>query len=175
MAAILQHGTGSPRSSAPGFTLVEVLLVLALMALVGAVLLPVAGTLFADPGGDDPEDLLAGVLQEARRTAVLSGRPVALRFDAPGRRFVWTGDGTDAPQGERAAGGVRQVDFLPATRGATGLVRGQLVETGRPAVMDFFPDGTCTAVRLRMQPVAGAARTVAIDPWTCAPGLEVGP
>ena len=32
-----------------------------------------------------------------------------------------------------------------------------------------------SAVRLRVQPRSGAARTVPIDPWTCAPGLEVRP
>lgn len=175
MAANRQEGSRTAGASGRGFTLVEVLLVLALMALVSAVLFPVAGAFLPGPDADNPEELLAGVLQEARRASVLSGRPVTLRFDAAGRRFVWQGDGADAPRGDRAAGGVRQVEFLPVERGASVLVRGRLVETARHAAMDFYPDGTCQPVRLHVRPAAGAARTVAIDPWTCAPGLEVKP
>ena len=156
-----------------GFTLVEVLLVLALMALVVALLVPVAGSVLRDPAADNPDDLIAAVLQEARRTAVLSGQPVTLRFDRPSRRFVWAGAGAEAAGGERVAASLRQVDILPAERGASTLVRGELIETDRHAAMEFFPDGTCTAVRLRLVPLSGSARAVSVDPWTCAPGLEV--
>lgn len=158
-----------------GFTLVEVLLVLALMALVAALLVPVAGSMLQDPGADNPDELIAAVLQDVRRTAVLSGQPVSLRYDGRSRRFIWGGAGADAPSGQRETAGLRQVDILPVESGGSMLIRGQLIETDRRAAMDFFPDGTCTPARLRLTPEAGTARIVLVDRWTCAPGLEVKP
>lgn len=163
------------KRSRRAFTLVEVLLVLALMALVGAVLLPAAGALLRDAGTDNPDDLVAMVLQAARRDAVISGRAVALRFDVRERRFVWSAGDDGAAEGGRRTDAVRRVVFLGAGREGSVLVRGRLVETGARPGMQFFPDGTCEATRLRIEPSSGAARTVAVDPWTCAPGLEVTP
>ncbi|HYC69606.1 MAG TPA: GspH/FimT family pseudopilin [Opitutaceae bacterium] len=159
----------------PGFTLVEVLLVLALMALVAAVLLPAAAALVRDPGTDNPDDLVAMVLQQARREAVVSGRTVTLRFEPRERRFAWSRAGDPVPAGGRAVPGITRADFLPPERGRAMLVRGRLVETDTRRGLDLFSDGTCTAARLRFEPEGGAPRLVAIDPWTCAPGLEVRP
>src|SRR4051812_16587370 len=70
-----------PRDSA--FTLVEILMVLALMALAATVLIPAAGALFHRQGSGDVTDIMADVLQQARREAVLTGREVVMHFDAP--------------------------------------------------------------------------------------------
>jgi prepilin-type N-terminal cleavage/methylation domain-containing protein len=153
-----------------GFTLVEMLLVLALMALVAAVLLPAAGALFRAGRQVNPSDLVAEVLQEVRREAVLTGRVVTLRFDREAQRFAW--DGTTG--GSRAVDGPRlNIDFLrPVTTGAV-LLGGQLVETGATRTLAFYPDGTCDRVRVQIRPAEGAAEVISIDVWTCAPGLEV--
>lgn len=164
-----------PPSPASGFTLVEVLLVLALMALVGALLVPAAAALARDPGTDNPDDLLAIVLQQARREAVISGRTVTLRFASRDRRFAWFRAGEAEPAGQRAVPGIARADFLPVESSGRRLIRGRLVENDSLAALDLFPDGTCQAARLRLQPEGGAARLVVIDPWTCAPGLEVKP
>lgn len=153
------------------FTLVEILLVLAMMALTGAVLLPVAGAFFRNTTQENPGEIVAEVLQEVRREAILAGRPVTLRFDREAQRFTWNGNSG----GARAAAGPRlNIDFLRASTTSAVLIGGRLVETGAMDSLTFYPDGTCDPVRVQLRPASGGAvRVLSIDPWTCAPGLEV--
>src|SRR5687767_5742803 len=110
----------------PGFTLVEILMVLAMIALVGVVLLPAAGALFRTSQQVKPADLVAEVLQEARRESVMAGRTVTLRFDRETQRFAWDG----LSGGSRAIEGTRlNVEFLRARGGSAVLIGGNLVET----------------------------------------------
>lgn len=164
-----------PPVRASGFTLVEVLLVLALLALVASLLVPAAAALVRDPGTDNPDDLVAIVLQQARREAVISGAPVTLRFEARERRFAWWRAGASEPAAARAVPRIAAAAFLPAERTGSRLIGGRLVENDAGDALEFFPDGTCRGARLRLQAEGGTARIVAIDPWTCAPGLEVRP
>ena len=158
------------RESARAFTLVEVLLVLAMILLTAAVLLPVAGVFMKQARQENPDELVAQVLQEVRRDAILAGRPVTLRFDAETQRFLWD---AGAAGSRDATGAKLRIDFLrPITSGAV-LIGGNLVETDALSVLTFYPDGTCDPVRVQIRAVGGAARVVAVDPWTCAPGLEV--
>src|SRR4051812_4646686 len=85
------RSAGSTFRTRRGFTLVEVLMVLALLALVGAVLLPSAGALLRSGQSGNMDELVTEVMQEARRTAVLTGREVALRFEPDAQRFAWDG------------------------------------------------------------------------------------
>ena len=153
-----------------GFTLVEVLLVLALFVLAAAVLLPSAGGLFRSGPSANVEEELAMILQHARREAVLRGREVMLRFDAEAQRFVAEGFTARAP-GEAPV----RVDFLREGAGSAVLIAGQIVETDAVPGLKFFPDGTCDPVRLQFRPARGSVRVMAVDPWTCAPGLEATP
>ncbi len=154
------------------FTLVEILLVLALMALAGAVLLPAAGALFRRSVPEGPADMIADLMQEVRREAVLTGREVTLSFDVEAQRFRW--DGTTG--GSRSADGPRlSVDFLRAANRSTVLIGGRLLETDPRPTLVFYPDGTCDPVRVQLRRSTGAVEVLAIDPWTCAPGLEVTP
>ena len=162
----------SSRSEA-GFTLVEILMVLALMALAATVLIPATGALFNRRGGEDVAEIMSDVLQQARREAVLTGREVVMRFDAPAQRFTWSGGG--AAHQFALAGPRTAVEFLWPTGGGAILLGGQLVETGAKPVLTFFPDGTCDPVRVQFRPETGAGRVLAIDPWTCAPGLDIKP
>lgn len=153
-----------------GFTLIEVLLVLALMALVGAVLFPAANALFPKTNVDNFDDIVSEVLQQARRDAVLGGREVTLRFDATQQRFLWDGA---AHREQPWTGAKIGIDFLRPQSGNAVLIAGRLVETATVPALRFFPDGTCDPVRLQIRPASGNARVLSIDPWTCAPGLEV--
>jgi type II secretion system protein H len=158
------------RHSLQGFTLVEVLLVLALLALGAAVLLPAVSGLFRQGQSASAEEVVAEVLQQARREAVLTGREVALRFEPEGQRFVWDGS---AGRALSASGPRVKVDFLRSRDKAAVLIGGQLVETAVVPVLRFFPDGTCEPVRVQFRPTGAPPRVITIDPWTCAPGLEV--
>lgn len=163
-----------------GFTLIEILLVLAMMALVGAVLLPAAGALFRQGRQVSPADAVADVLQDVRREAVLSGRPVSLRFERGTQQFAWDAATGSPAEASAKLGGTRAlegpevtIEFLrPAITGAV-LVGGRVIETNTVDRLTFYPDGTCDPVRIQVRPAHGEAQVLSIDPWTCAPGLEV--
>lgn len=168
-AAIFPRSRASRAAAgtARAFTLVEVLLVLALLALVIAVLLPATGSLFRGARGESAEDTLARVMQEARREAVLTGREVILRFDREAGRLRWTGGETP-----RAVEPGTIIEFLRPRDGPTVLVGGRLLETETVNVVTLHPDGTCDPVRIQFRRSGMEPRVVRIDPWTCAPGLE---
>jgi type II secretion system protein H len=152
-----------------GFTLVETLIVLALLVLGATVLLPSAGAIFRRARFANPEEEVNAILQQARREAVLSGREIVMRFDPKAQRFVWNETG-----GANLAGGDAhlEVSFLRPDSGSSVLIGGRLIETAQQPAMKFFPDGTCEPVRLQLRVANSAARVITIDPWTCAPGLE---
>jgi type II secretion system protein H len=158
----------SPR----GFTLVESLLVLALLVLGAMVLLPAAGAVFRRARLANPEEEIAVVLQQVRREAVLRGHEVLVRFDARTQRFVW-----DGSAGADLAGKAPRLEIgiLRQAAGSAVMIGGRQVETSLQPAMKFYPDGTCDPVRLQLRVAQGEPRLMAIDPWTCAPGLEAGP
>ena len=160
---------GPPRGSRAAFTLVEVLLVLALLSLIGMVLLPAAGGLMPRSGGGW-EDNVAEALQKIRREAVVSGRELTVRFDPETRCFVWAGGTSQRLENAEAK---LAVDFLRSTGTSAVLIGGQLVETTVIPVLHFYPDGTCDPVRIQLRAAGSVPRVLSVDPWTCAPGLEV--
>lgn len=121
---------GSRRADPAGFTLVEVLVVLAVVAFAFAAVPAVTAGL---PGvrlraaADD----LAAALRELQSRAVRRGRATEVVFDTAGRAYTVSGDA--APR--RFPDAVERVDVrLPA---------GPLAERGTR--LRFFPDGSATA------------------------------
>ncbi len=159
------------QAARPGaFTLIEILLVLALIAIISAVLLPATGAFLGRAEQPSPQEVTIKVFQEARQHAVISGRAVRLRIDANEDRFVLSSGSEVA---HRPMGGEGfTVDFLRARDTAAVLIGGRLVETGTVDHIEFYPDGTCDPVRLQFRSQESEPRIVVIDPWTCAPGLE---
>lgn len=157
----------SPRAPAPrrrGFTLAEVLLVLALMALVSGVLVIGASSLL---GGDkdDPEAALLAVLQKARREAVERDETVELSIDAEHDTYAW-GDADEQSVTLPASDKVRVRLLAPKSLGAV-LIGGEAEE--RPlGRLRIHPDGTCDQARIEVRR-NGARRLYDIDPMTCAP------
>jgi len=169
------------------FTLLEVLLALAVIALVASLL--VGGT--AQLLRDQPvtaDDVFWKTVQEARKAALKSEHDIRLKFDADKKRFLLL-DSTAQPAPDPAnpvkpeevplkefplpppAAADLTVDFLSATKGGpTILVGGVLVEALPIPHVTFYPDGTCTAFRAQFVRPNGA-HTLNIDPWTCAPVL----
>ena len=151
-----RQGTRPPQPA--GFTLLELLAVLALMALVSAVLVGSADLLRAAARGDAEEAALAAVAR-ARHEAVLNGRTLELRLDAASRSFDW---GT----GRSELAGADTVHLLPPAVASAVLVGGRRVEEPLARVR-FYADGTCDPFRVEILPADGRpARTVTIDPWT---------
>lgn len=170
-----------------GFTLLEVLLSLAIIALLATVLIGGSAALLEDKPVSADEVFWKAV-QEARKTALKAGHEIRLKYDAEKKQFVLL-DGF-APPAPAMDGLPREevplkqfplstaraseitVDFLAAGKGGNPiLVGGVLLESQPVPFVRFYEDGTCTPFRLQIA-LAGSAHTLAIDPWTCAPVLE---
>ncbi len=170
-----------------GFTLLEILLTLALIGLLSAFLVGGSARLLSTRG-NTPAEVFWKAVAEARRTALQSGREVRLRFDGETRTFLLLDSEAPprGPLGEPPAperplrrfpvspelAGDLEVDFLgAAAQGANAiLVGGVLLEARSLPHATFFPDGTCAPFRAQLAR-AGGRSVLRIDPWTCAPVL----
>ena len=149
-----------------GFTLLEILLVIALIGLMASLLIGTSARMLAEEP-DTVEGVFWDAVAEARREALLEQREVRLRYDGDKRTLY-----ASSTAGERMfplpPGSVR-IDFLVPVSSSTGrlLIGGTLVETQTLSHVTFFDDGTCTPFRLQVRNGADA-RVLSIDPWTCA-------
>ena len=170
-----------------GFTLLEILLCIALIALLGGVLVGGSSHLLTEKPVT-PHAVFWKAVQEARKAALKSEHEIRLKFDRENKCFslidglapsVLAEDGftrveTPLKTFPIAAEATRDltVDFLGASAkgGSTILVGGVLLETRNLPHVSFYSDGTCSAFRAQFAR-AGASTILSIDPWTCAPVL----
>jgi prepilin-type N-terminal cleavage/methylation domain-containing protein len=152
-----------------GFTLLEILLAIALMALLAGVLVTGGANLLSEKPAT-PEAVFWKAVQQSRTAALTVEREVRLSFDAKTMAFVFD-DGAAAQSLPVPLVRELTVDFLSSQPGQSSiLVGGELVDTQTLPAVTFYPDGTCTAFRLQIR-AGGAAHVLNIDPWTCAPVL----
>lgn len=154
------------RAQSRAFTLVEVLLVLALLALFATVFIPGVNSMLSAMDERGPDQLLAEAVLGARGEALESGRTVELTYDTEKRQFVW---GATGSRGPAFADGFA-AELLPMESGASILLGGIVTEVQKPLRrVRFFPDGTCDAFRIRLKETGVAVpRLYVVDPWTCA-------
>jgi prepilin-type N-terminal cleavage/methylation domain-containing protein len=141
-----------------GFSLLEIVLVLALIGLVSALLVGGSTSLLRTVAADDVQNTAISAIAGARHSAVLTGRTLEFSIDDKTRVLDW-GEGRAALAGEGA------VRLLPAARTSSILVGGQLIEAPLARVR-FYADGTCDPFRLEIVRDK-ASRILTIDPWTC--------
>jgi prepilin-type N-terminal cleavage/methylation domain-containing protein len=173
------------------FTLLEILISIALIALL------VGATISVSPRGDSAlttNEVFWKALTEARKQALTTQQDIRLGFDPKAKAFVIGANlgaqtdpnaspPTSAGAGSQISVGATQtfpvqfadkltVDFLPATKSNSSmLIGGELIETGAMPFVTLYSDGTCTPCRVQFHS-NGAARIIAIDPWTCAEVME---
>lgn len=146
------------RRNVGGFTLLEIVVVLALFGLITALLIGGSGALLRAIGREDVESTALNAIASARHEAVLAGRTLELRLDEKTRVLDW-GAGRATLAGEDV------VRLLPPVKTSSVLIGGRLEETAITGVR-FHADGTCDPFRVEI--VRGqASRILAIDPWTC--------
>jgi general secretion pathway protein H len=153
------------------FTLVEVLVVLALIGLLATLLVAGSMSLLRNQG-KSPDDIFWQAVLQARRTALKSGRDVELGYDEKAKAF--TIDDGQSPKSipiPEPADDLK-VSFVPVDNatGASVMIAGTVVSTDSMPSVTFFHDGICTPFKVQFY-ARGAAHLDSIDPWTCAPVL----
>jgi prepilin-type N-terminal cleavage/methylation domain-containing protein len=154
-----------------GFTLLEILLVIALIALMGTIFIGGSQAMLTDKA-KSLDDQFWQATAQARKTALEDRQSVILSYDAKSRAFVMA-DGLRKASLPVTGPDDLVIDFHPAQvqSGSEVLVGGTLVETQAMSSVIFYNDGTCTAFRVQIR-ANNDAHLLSIDPWTCAPILS---
>lgn len=154
-----------------GFTLLEVLLALAIIALIGSVLVGGSASLLNDRALT-PTDVFWKTVQECRKSALKTGKDVRLAFEPKEKKFILSDAAGRDPGTQEfpipAPGDDLVLTFLTTQKGASMILLGGVaVETQTLPFVTFYADGTCTPFRAQIQRNGGVT-ALAIDPWTCA-------
>jgi prepilin-type N-terminal cleavage/methylation domain-containing protein len=159
----------SERRRRSGYTLIEILLALAIVALVGALVLPGLNSMLRTIGNEEPDRILWDAITAAREDALNRNHAIWLRFDEKEKLLLW-GDGRTVAT--KAWPADTTLQLLEPSRTATALIGGQLVETQEVKEVKFYADGTCDPFRAQIRVGTAPPQTIGIDPWTCAPVLR---
>ena len=151
-----------------GFTLLEILLVLMLLGLLGAVMVGGAVSLLKSVESQDPEAAVLTLLQKVRGEAVEKGQVIELTPLPEDAGFIW---GTDGVENLPKRPGLT-VRLLRQEMTSASLIAGQLEERAIERVR-FYPDGSCDPIRVQVRR-GDVRRVYSIDPWTAAPLPEGG-
>lgn len=130
------------RRAAAGFTLVELLVVLAILAVAFAIVTPSVTRAIGAVGPSSVADDLAVALREARATAVVSASPIRFTLDATARRWK-----AGEREGSWPSGIAVQMEAAPQSEGA----------------IVFYPDGAASGGRLVVG--TGPARHILSVDW----------
>jgi general secretion pathway protein H len=158
----------------PAFTLLEILLSLALIGLIAGALVAGSVSLLRDKP-TTPDEVFWQTVLQARKAALEGGNEVRISWDDEHKALV-VDDGSGNPQSVPipAADHDLAIDFVPADAADNALVGGVAVANQRLPFASFYPDGTCSSFQFQIRD-KGAAHMTQVDPWTCAPVLKPPP
>lgn len=141
-----------------GYTLLEMLCVVAVLVILGAVILPTLTGMFIDTRVKAAADLVRGHAAEARTRAIEDGRSYQLFASLDGRRFRIGPDESEQPEqssdGQPVRVLVRETD-LPDAVTLVPILTGDETSTGSTSgwtkLVTYLPDGTCRESAARFE------------------------
>jgi prepilin-type N-terminal cleavage/methylation domain-containing protein len=169
------------RYSSRGFTLIEIMVVVAIMGLILTMSIPSIYQLAKKEGMRRAVTDMKDVLSNARAQAILSGGEVQLKFYPTENRFEVTGGGVrpapDAGAGEVATAAAPSPS--QTTSGALpaditfGLLQVNLLNYRESewTRVRFFPNGTSDELRLVLVSDRGDLRGIELEPTTALPRM----
>jgi general secretion pathway protein H len=162
--------TTSETGERGGFTLIEILLALALVGLLSWIFIGGTAALLSDRN-PSPDDQFWKACGAARKEALQEQKTVLLSFDTKVRGFVLN-DGDQKVTLPLTGSDDITIDFHPLKSDSSSevLIGGVVVDTTPMPAASFYSDGTCTAFRAQVRTKAGA-HMLGVDPWTCAPEI----
>lgn len=125
------------------YTLLEIIVVLALIALLGSIFLISATAVFRTQEDQTVETILQKAIMESRLLAVREGIESRLRYDRESGFLSLEGAGSGLTFGPLLED-ERPLDFRFLTKRATRelvLIRGEVIDTRETPYVRFFPDG----------------------------------
>ena len=156
-----------PRANRSAYTLLEIIVVLALVALLGSIFLVSAVSVFRGQEEQTVESILQNAIMEARFQAVSGSAETRLRYDRE-TGFLnlegGSGPSTFGPLKEDD----RPLDFRFLTKRGSReliLIRGQVVDTRDAPFVRFFPDGASQPFLVEWV-VQGRTHRQEFDLWT---------
>jgi prepilin-type N-terminal cleavage/methylation domain-containing protein len=167
-------------SRRPGFTLVEIVIVIGLLSLVTGLVVANVETLLPAFQSTPLEVKFRQAAREARIAAATSNRPTYLRFDAAAEEFrVIEKSAASEPEGGEPAADLAAspyftpevtVDFFPIAaeqQGTTGSL-GYGADEPVPE-LTFHPSGASTPARIVIRWRTGEESVLTLDPFSSGP------
>lgn len=143
-------------SFSPGFTLLEMIAVIALMVIIAGMAALSFDSLEAESPVEKPVNHLARMVRQASRAAVVQGRPIVIAFDKQG--FGFAGESSAGAEGHYAIPKGSKVSFQRWNGGRNWMPAETLNWV-------FYPTGIADALRFRFDMPEGQAE-VAFNPLT---------
>jgi prepilin-type N-terminal cleavage/methylation domain-containing protein len=168
-------------SRRPGFTLVEIVIVIGLLSLVTGLVVANVETLLPAFQSTPLEVKFRQAAREARIAAATSNRPTYLRFDAAAEEFrvieksaaAAPEDGEPAPLDLSASPYFTPevtVDFFPIAAEEQGVIGGSGRGADEPVPeLAFHPSGTSTPARIVIRWRTGEESVLTLDPFSSGP------